>query len=640
MYAPRNVRVTRKTTINRRFTVSACGGRETLWIRLMVPLLLCSLFAGCVVVPSVKPAQTTSRADVLDWELPVPAVHTSSGPPHHISALSMGQAESQIISFETNASNHFNSQAEVSIAANPDDPQHVVAATMSLDGPLMILVTRDGGLNWRQVRLPLLGGATNHADPMLTFAADGDVYLTFIPVKNGNQVIGIEATTSNDGGDSWETAQRISSNRQDDKTAIAADRHPDSPYFGNVYLAWKLVRGGIRVSTRSAAASGFSAPAVFSTDAISGLDLAVGGDGTVYLSAANGTQSGITVWRSTNGGKSFGSPRRVAPTRGNAYTRTPSVCTRKALIHSSIAFNNIGPAENGRLHVTWNDYAAGSPQSCDNVCTCESDVFLSSSDDRGLTWSAPVTVGQTAQAGDQYHAWLDVDDRGTVLVAYKDTRDDPVRLKTHTYLSYSTDGGVAWQPDVRVSSASARSDSSFQYGDYQGLSVTSERIYTAWADFRDSSTRSNLYVAQTTLGLPSDFKIDFGVSGAWFEPATTGQGFFMEAIPTSQVLAVAWFTFIPENMSAEPGVPNHRWFTGAGSYVDNVATIDLTLTTGGEFDLETPVENSPAGSVGSVSIEFHSCTEATLVYELFEENLSGVIELKRITANDLCGQVQ
>ncbi len=638
MYSQTFVIDTRKSRGLRQFAVLTRGRCAPAWVQPVMQLLLCFLFTGCAMEPLTEDSQGSMTPGVLDWELPGIEVIANPTPPQHLSTVSSNAGSGQIVSLETNASNHFNSQAEVSIAANPADPDHVVAATMSLDNQLMILTTRDGGLSWSQVRLPLLGGAGNHADPMLVFDANGDIHLTFIPVVNGNQVLGIEVTASRDGGDSWETPQRISSNPQDDKTAIAADRHPGSPHLGNVYVAWKLVRGGILVATLTSGASKYSAPVMFSSNAISGLDLTVGDDGAVYLSAANGTQGSISVWRSTDGGQSFGPSKWVAGTRGQAYTRTPSVCTRKALIHSSIAFSRAHPTDSGHLYVTWNDYAidAGSRQICNTTCTCDSDVFMSSSDDRGQTWSFPVTVGQTAQAGDQYHAWLDVDETGTVVVGYKDTRDDPTRLKTHTYLSYSIDGGVTWQPDVRLSSVSASSQSSFQYGDYQGLSTSADRIYTAWADFRGSSTRSDLYVARTTLGLPAKFHINFGVSGAWFEPTTTGQGFFLEAIPNSKQLALAWFTFLPLNVNAAPDEANHYWLTGLGNYDGNVANLDLTLTTGGEFDLGTTVQNSPPNTVGSVSIVFHSCISATLTYELLQENLSGVIELERIAAQDTC----
>ena len=93
---------------------------------------------------------------------------------------------------------------------------------------------------------------------------------------------------------------------------------------------------------------------------------------------------------------------------------------------------------------------------------------------------------------DRYHQWLASDPaNGDIYVAYLDTRNDPNRRGTDTYVSRSVDCGFSWEPSVRASSETSYAAGEFQYGDYQGLSVLNGHVYPAWADFRtELSTRN------------------------------------------------------------------------------------------------------------------------------------------------------
>ena len=197
---------------------------------------------------------------------------------------------------------------------------------------------------------------------------------------------------------------------------------------------------------------------------------------------------------------------------------TPSTCRRMALVHASIGIDRSHGPDRGNLYVTWSDYSADSPARCRPICAidnpCSADVYISRSADRGESWSTPRVVHEASLgSSDQYHQWIEVDpETGALYVAYKDTRDDDDRLRTHVYLNRSVDGGETFGAAIRLSSVSSHADNRFQYGDYQGLDVAGGRLYAAWADFRDGFGTSRIYVGRVDFNpllSSSRARIDF-----------------------------------------------------------------------------------------------------------------------------------
>ena len=135
-------------------------------------------------------------------------------------------------------------------------------------------------------------------------------------------------------------------------------------------------------------------------------------------------------------------------------------------------------------------------------------------------------------------------------------------------------------------------------------------------------------------GTDGDFAISAALTGAWFDPATAGQGFMLDVIPSTQQIALAWFTYSaqPATGNAAVGVDGHEWLTAQGPYAQNTAELTVTLTTGGIFDDPNPVSNE---SAGSITLTFQSCSEATLAFTL-DDGRTGSISLERLTPASLC----
>ncbi|HET9047048.1 MAG TPA: hypothetical protein VFO33_08825, partial [Casimicrobiaceae bacterium] len=123
-----------------------------------------------------------------------------------------------------------------------------------------------------------------------------------------------------------------------------------------------------------------------------------------------------------------------------------------------------------------------------------------------------------------------------------------------------------------------------------------------------------------------------GLTGSWFEPATSGQGVEVEIFPGIAYAQVSWFTYD----TAAGGADHQRWFTMSGAVASGQPSIPLTIyrNTGGNFNA-LPV-TAPA-AIGTATLRFVSCTSGQLDYAFSDgSNRSGSIPLTRLTQNVTC----
>mgnify|MGYP000507107065 CR=1 FL=1 len=151
-----------------------------------------------------------------------------------------------------------------------------------------------------------------------------------------------------------------------------------------------------------------------------------------------------------------------------------------------------------------------------------------------------------------------------------------------------------------------------------------------------------IFVKKAYVLVEPEFKVNAGISGAWYNPATSGQGFYFEMLPQANALLAAWFTydlFQPEDtvMSAV-GHPGHRWLTSQGTFVGNTFSQTIALTRNGLFDSADSVETVAAGTL---TIEFTSCFEAVVSYVLDDSDLSGSFSITRLSGDNvaMCEQL-
>lgn len=108
------------------------------------------------------------------------------------------------------------------------------------------------------------------------------------------------------------------------------------------------------------------------------------------------------------------------------------------------------------------------------------------------------------------------------------------------------------------------------------------------------------------------FQINPGMSGGWYEPAKTGQGFFFEIVNSTTAFAV-WFTFTPDRKQA--------YIYGVGQVQgDRVVITNFFKTRGGRFGADFVRENVVLEDWGDLVFTFDSCNSG---YASFLPSQSG-----------------
>jgi hypothetical protein len=126
------------------------------------------------------------------------------------------------------------------------------------------------------------------------------------------------------------------------------------------------------------------------------------------------------------------------------------------------------------VHVVWQDPRDGNLE-----------IYYKRSTDEGITWGTDTRL--TNSNSDSYYPSIALSG-SLVHVVWEDNRDGNDEI----YYKRSTDGGINWGADTRLTSNSA-------YSWTPSLAVNGSNIHVVWKDMRDSST-GELYYKRSTDG--------------------------------------------------------------------------------------------------------------------------------------------
>jgi hypothetical protein len=137
--------------------------------------------------------------------------------------------------------------------------------------------------------------------------------------------------------------------------------------------------------------------------------------------------------------------------------------------------------------------------------------------------------------------------------------------------------------------------------------------------------------------------VQLGMTGSWYDPTASGQGFMLEVVPGDPgLLALLWTTFA-EGFSA-PGQADpsrQRWMFALGTFMegDSIVEMEVLRSTRGGFDAYN--RRAETELLGTARLRFHSCREATFFYDIHadgdpERPRQRHISLRRLTPNVLC----
>jgi hypothetical protein len=125
-----------------------------------------------------------------------------------------------------------------------------------------------------------------------------------------------------------------------------------------------------------------------------------------------------------------------------------------------------------------------------------------------------------------------------------------------------------------------------------------------------------------------------GLTGTWFEPATSGQGMGLEIFPGAGagLAFITWFTYD----TIAGGAERQRWYSAQGVVTTGQPTAQLTIyrNTGGNF-AAPPVTTAEA--IGTATLSFATCASGQLAYTFADGSArTGTIPLARVIGDVTC----
>jgi hypothetical protein len=189
------------------------------------------------------------------------------------------------------------------------------------------------------------------------------------------------------------------------------------------------------------------------------------------------------------GAGGFGPQVTVSATNVGGFDYIPAQSERSIDAEAGVVWDATGGPFNNRIYLVYTDETIDENN--------DTDILMRTSTDDGATWSPPVRVNDDATTNSQFLPYVALDSAtGIVAVGFHDCRNDngvPGSGGTNNipnddaeyYGTFSTDGGVTWAPNVRLSggfSNATASGNGIDYGDYVGLSALAFKLYTVWAD--------------------------------------------------------------------------------------------------------------------------------------------------------------
>lgn len=347
----------------------------------------------------------------------------------------------------------------------------------------------NGGATWQNGFLPgttkLAGGPYDRiTDPSVTYDAPYNTWMiasvVFIANQSGLAAPAVLVNLSTNGGRTWNNPVTIFNSGDNgglDKDWITCDNTPISPYYGNCYAQWDDYTRGDLIEM-SASRDGGRSWGTMKTTAdqargTSGYPL-VQPNGTVIVPISNANETGIMVFRSTNGGASWSSAvplTLVTSFAGNAYFRDNILLTPQ-IDHA------------GTVYLVWVD--------CRFETNCRGNDLVMTTSSDGLSWS-PIRRIPIAplDSGINYYVpglGIDAGTSGTTAHLGLTFYYYPASCSNNCTLSVgfvlSSDGGSIWSTRIRLTGAISGcwvAQGNNKVGDYIATSFSAGRAFPIFA---------------------------------------------------------------------------------------------------------------------------------------------------------------
>lgn len=318
----------------------------------------------------------------------------------------------------------------------------------------------------------LRGGAETGAAPMVALSPTGQTTVAWVSAPGGGSDGRLYVVTDN--GPPSELRDSLGAIEPHGEAPPKIDYAPNGTLYA-LYAVGKVLPGRrfpfttLRMASSTDGGRTWSAPQSVASDSSTGSRnfhaLHAAGDGSLYVAwLESGTEgkSGTYITRSTDAGRTWSAPVRVAP-------QESCPCCRTA----------IATAAGGQVFVAWRNVATGNVR----------DIVVAHSADFGATWDSPALVHNDnfvidgcPHAGPSMHT----DSAGHLHIAWWTGADG----KAGVYYARSADGGRTFTPAFEISSGRLVRPSHVQ------LALDGPNVAVAWDDGVDSIPRVMLRVSR------------------------------------------------------------------------------------------------------------------------------------------------
>jgi hypothetical protein len=412
-------------------------------------------------------------------------------------------------------------EAEDAIAVNPTDPDNIVAMSV-LPGPqlgIFAAASFNGGQTWSR---QILGDDDELGiiccDQQLAWDAFGNLWMVYL-----DDTPNVPLALSTDGGLTFTKIAEIiptkpkgsrspkgtssKGNGADQRGTSSADQPSISAAAGSVWVSWTSYPAVV-VQASGAPVTGlgqfgeFSPPESVPTANGRGNygDTAVGPEGQVMVIYQDATinQGGSHIYTATDpdglGPDGFDNPVFLARSRVGGFDYLPVQPHRSVDAEANLGWDHSGGPHTGRVYAIWTQEVKNES---DNM-----DIMLQYSEDDGSAWSPAVRLNDDDTTNSQINPAIAVDQTsGDLGVSWYDARNDLgeggegdtdgiPNDDVQIWATYSTDGGVTFVPNFRVSEGTSNAlgaESGFDYGDYTHAAFQSGVFYPAWSDNSNST---------------------------------------------------------------------------------------------------------------------------------------------------------
>lgn len=395
---------------------------------------------------------------------------------------------------------------EPSLAIDPTDPGRMVIGWRQFDAvsnnfrQAGYAYSIDGGQSWT---FPgVIEPGVFRSDPVLGADSQGNFYYNSLTVSGSDYLCTV--FKSSDGGATWDFGTFAQGG---DKQWMTIDK-TGGPGRGHIYAYWTqsfsiCFPGFFTRSTDNGA--GFEDCVAIPNQPYWGT-LATGPGGELYAGGAGGNN--FIVAKSSNAKDSsqvvswdFAS---IVNLDGSisAFAGSSSPNPGGLMGQAWIAVDCSGGPHHGNVYLLCSVNRFSNPDPLD--------VMFGRSTDGGLTWSAPARVNDDpATNAWQWFGTMSLAPNGRIDAVWLDTRDNPGSINSSLYYSCSTDGGVSWSPNERLSDAFNPHlgwPQQNKLGDYFDMISDETGAHLAWANtFNGEQDVYYSYIPGPAVGIADQY---------------------------------------------------------------------------------------------------------------------------------------